>query len=152
MVERSEILNDGRPGGAGLDGAGPRVIGRVRLQTLVVIRWLAVAGQSLALVVVRFALEFDLPFALAMVPVGASALLNLVLALRFSAATRLSDRLAALYLAYDLVQLAVLLYLTGGLLNPFSLLFLAPVTISATILTTTRLKARANPLSLPVNR
>jgi two-component system sensor histidine kinase RegB len=54
--------------------------------------------------------------------------------LRYPVATRLSDREAALFLAYDIVQLAVLLSLTGGLTNPFALLFLVSVTISATIL------------------
>ena len=50
------------------------------------------------------------------------------------ARARLGDREAALYLAYDMLQLGMLLFLTGGLQNPFAILMLAPVTVSATIL------------------
>ena len=54
--------------------------------------------------------------------------------MRYVPTTRLSDLQAALYLAYDTLQLAILLYLTGGIENPFSMLMLVPVTVSATIL------------------
>ncbi|MBM3507827.1 MAG: ActS/PrrB/RegB family redox-sensitive histidine kinase [Alphaproteobacteria bacterium] len=108
--------------------------GQVRLQTLVVIRWMAVAGQLGALLFLSFGLEFDVPMALALAAVGASALLNVIVSLRYPASTRLKDAEAALFLTYDTLQLAVLLYLTGGITNPFVVLFLAPVTVSATVL------------------
>ena len=108
--------------------------GQLRLGTLTLIRWVAVLGQAGALLVVYFGLGFELPLGPAMTVVGASALLNFVLALRRPAGARLSDRAAALFLAYDIGQLAVLLYMTGGLENPFALLLLAPITVSATIL------------------
>ena len=60
--------------------------------------------------------------------VASSALLNLVLIVLRQWAARLGARDAALYLGYDILQLAVLLYLTGGLQNPFAILILAPVT------------------------
>jgi len=108
--------------------------GRVRLSTLVGIRWIAVAGQLITLLIVYFGLGFPLPILTAGLAVAASALLNLVLLARYSAAGQLSDRDAALQLGFDLLQLAFLLYLTGGLTNPFSILIVVPVTISATVL------------------
>jgi two-component system, sensor histidine kinase RegB len=108
--------------------------GRLRLQTLVLIRWIALAGQALAIVVVKFGLGFDMAFVPALLVVAVSVGLNTILTVRYAPTTRLSDLQAALYLAYDTLQLAILLYLTGGIENPFSLLMLVPVTVSATVL------------------
>ena len=91
-------------------------------------------GQALALLFVHYGLNFPLPIGIALVVVGVSAALNLVVFLVYPASYRLTDRGAAVYLGFDLLQLAALLFLTGGLTNPFSLLILVPVTISATIL------------------
>src|SRR4029077_6381620 len=91
-------------------------------------------GQALALLVVHYVLEFPLPLAPAFGVVACSAALNLFFALHHRAATRLGERQAAYFLGYDLLQLGLLLYLTGGLQNPFSILILAPVTVAATIL------------------
>ena len=110
------------------------VRGRVRLGTLNNLRWLAVVGQAVALFVVRLALNFDFPVLLAASPIVASAVMNIVLAIAYPAAKRLSAREATAFLAYDIVQLAVLLFFTGGIENPFALLFLAPVVISAATL------------------
>ena len=107
--------------------------GRVRLRTLVAIRWFAVAGQAAALLVVKYGLSFPLPLLPASLCVCASALFNLWVQ-RGRGRVWLGDRDAALTLAYDLAQLGALLYLTGGLSNPFSALILAPVTVSATLL------------------
>ncbi len=108
--------------------------GRLRLQTLVLLRWLAVGGQAGAVLFTATVLGFELPLGLCLGAIAASAWLNIILALRYPAPRRLGEGEAAAYLAYDIVQLAVLLYLTGGLENPFALLFLVPVTISATTL------------------
>lgn len=107
---------------------------RLRLQTLVRLRWLAVAGQTLTVMVVYLGLEFPLPLAPCLAAIAVSAWLNIYLAIRFRANLRLRNRYATLLLAYDIVQLAVLLYLTGGLQNPFSFLFLVPATVSASTL------------------
>lgn len=108
--------------------------GGVRLRVLVLIRWAAVAGQLFTVSVVHWGLGFTLP----LLPVGGaialSALLNLAVSLGRPASARIDDREATIFLAFDIVQLVVLLYLTGGLTNPFSLLLLAPVAIGATIL------------------
>ena len=107
--------------------------GRVRLRTLVAIRWIAIAGQAAALLVVHFGLLFPVPLAPAFFCVFASAGFN-VWVQRGRGRMWLGDGDAALTLAYDLVQLGGLLYLTGGLHNPFSVFILAPATISATLL------------------
>ncbi len=124
---------------AGTSGPVPRWAGptprrgRVRLRTLIAIRWAAVAGQAAALLVVHYGLLFPLPLVPALLCVLASAVFNLWVQ-RGRGRTWLGDRDAALTLAYDLVQLGGLIYLTGGLQNPFSVLILAPVTVSATVL------------------
>ena len=106
----------------------------LRLDTLVRLRWLAVAGQLIVLVAVYWGLGFDLPIVLALGIVALTAAINVALGIRFAATRRLDDREAAILLAYDIVQLAVLLFLSGGITNPFCVLFLAPVLISAAAL------------------
>ncbi|MGE3831030.1 MAG: ActS/PrrB/RegB family redox-sensitive histidine kinase [Parvibaculaceae bacterium] len=105
----------------------------LRLKTLVRLRWLAVAGQTLAVVGIHWGLGFNLPLGWCLAAIALSAWLNIFLTLRWRS-NFLSDRNAALLLGYDMLQLALLLYLTGGLQNPFAFLFLVPVTVSATSL------------------
>ena len=109
-------------------------LGLLRLRTLVRLRWLAVIGQSVAVLAVQFILGFNLPLAPCLAIIALSAWLNIFLTLRWRGGQRLTARAAGLLLGYDVVQLAILLYLTGGLENPFAFLFLVPVTISATSL------------------
>ncbi len=111
-----------------------REVGRVRLKTLIRIRWVALTGQTAAILFVRYGLGYDMPVLLSLAAVAASALVNVILSIQHPASTRLSDGEAVLYLAFDTLQLAVLLFLTGGIQNPFSILLLVPVTISSTIL------------------
>src|SRR6185295_1793474 len=111
-------------------GAG----GRVRLCTLSNLRWLAVAGQSAALFLVYFALGYPLPILYCAIAIAISAALNVVLAIRYAPAHRLTNREATFYLAFDVLQLAALLYLTGGIANPFALMFVGPVVIAAATL------------------
>ncbi len=112
----------------------PTARGRVRLGTLNNLRWMAVIGQSTALILVYFGLGYALPLTLCATAIGASAILNLALSVAYPATRRLHAREATAFLAYDILQLAALLYLTGGVTNPFSLLFVAPVVISAATL------------------
>ena len=107
---------------------------RVRLDTILRLRWLAALGQLAAIFVVAQGLEFDLPILPCLAIVSLSALLNLALQIAFNPMQRLEPRHAASLLALNIIELAGLLYLTGGLENPFSFLFLAPVLISATAL------------------
>src|SRR3712207_2870190 len=106
----------------------------LRLDTLVRLRWLAIIGQAAAVSIVHFGLGFPLRFGLCFVLIAASAWVNLALRIQYPASHRLSDNATTFLLAFDILQLAGLLYLTGGLQNPFSMLFLAPVLISATAL------------------
>jgi two-component system sensor histidine kinase RegB len=118
----------------GLDFASYPPRKNVRLDTLVRLRWLAVIGQVTAVLVVEFALDFEFPFLACLGVIALSAALNVALRLRFPAAQRLEPDRAAWLLAFDVAELAVLLYLTGGLQNPFAFLLLSPVLISATAL------------------
>jgi two-component system, sensor histidine kinase RegB len=107
---------------------------RLKLDTLIRLRWLAVTGQCGAVAFVYFQLGFKLPFGACLSVILASAAVNLWFRIRRPASHRLGDDAATFLLAFDLLQLAALLYLTGGLQNPFSILFLAPIMISATAL------------------
>ena len=120
------------PARARSPAAGPA--GGCKLSTLIRLRWLAVGGQTAAILVVGLWFEFPLPIGACFALISLSAWLNLGLRLVFPAAYRLDPNWAALLLAYDLLQLAGLLYLTGGLENPFAILLLGPVMVSATTL------------------
>ena len=104
---------------------------RLRLVTIVRLRWLAILGQLVAITVVGFGLQFPLPLGACLSFIALSAWLNVYLVVRFPARHRLSIGNATLMLGYDLAQLAALLYLTGGIENPFAMLMVAPVTVSA---------------------
>ena len=106
----------------------------VRLDTLVRLRWLAIIGQSTAVLVVYYGLDFELPIWACLGVILTSAWLNVALRLKFYPMQRLEPDRAAWLLAFDIAELAVLLFLTGGLENPFAFLFLAPVLLSATAL------------------
>jgi two-component system, sensor histidine kinase RegB len=106
----------------------------VRLDTLLRLRWLAIIGQTTAVLVVHYAVEFPLPIWACLAVIALSAWLNIALRLRFSMTQRLEPERAAWLLAFDIAELAFLLFLTGGLENPFAFLFLAPVLLSATAL------------------
>ncbi len=107
----------------------------VRLRTLILLRWLAIAGQTATVAVSSLWLDLVLPVDLCAFAIAASVGFNIVLTLIHPETKRLSERDTALTLMFDLAQLGVLLFLCGGLTNPFSVLVLAPVTISATALT-----------------
>jgi two-component system, sensor histidine kinase RegB len=106
----------------------------VRLDTILRLRWLAALGQLAAIFIVAQGLEFDVPVVPCIAIIALSALLNLALQIAFNPMQRLEPIYAAALLALNIVELAGLLFLTGGLQNPFSFLFLAPVLISATAL------------------
>lgn len=106
----------------------------VRLRTLIFLRWMAITGQLGALTVAERFYHMQLPLGLCYLAVGASIIANLVSIFVFPENKRLSESEALLTLFFDLSQLSFLLYLTGGLTNPFALLILAPVIISASAL------------------
>ncbi|MER9047531.1 MULTISPECIES: ActS/PrrB/RegB family redox-sensitive histidine kinase [unclassified Mesorhizobium] len=107
---------------------------RLRLNTLIRLRWLAIVGQSLTVLVVAYGLKFPLPVSMCFALIACSAWMNLLLTFRYPAAHRLTPLSAFAILTFDSLQLAGLLYMTGGLTNPFSLLMTVPVVVSATSL------------------
>lgn len=108
----------------------------VRLDTILRLRWLTALGQLAAIFIVVQGLNFDVPVIPCVAIVGLAAALNLALQIAFNPMQRLEPVYAAALLALNIAELAGLLYFTGGLQNPFSFLFLAPVLISATALPT----------------
>jgi two-component system, sensor histidine kinase RegB len=115
----------------------PRIHDRprnVRLDTLIRLRWLAVFGQLAAVLGVHFGLEFVVPIWACLAVIAVAALLNVALRVGFRQTQWLEPDRAAWLLGFDTAELAALLYLTGGLENPFSFLLLGPVLISATAL------------------
>jgi len=104
--------------------------GQLRRSTLTSLRWMAIAGQLLALAVISF-MQLDLHIAACLGVIAASAAVNLVIIKTLPLDRRISNTEAGAQLFFDVVQLSFLLYLTGGMQNPFALLLLAPVVVAA---------------------
>ncbi len=104
----------------------------LRLDTLVRLRWLAVVGQTAAVLIVNLGFGFPLPLAACLALIALSAFLNIVVRLRYPASHRLASGAALALFGYDVLQLGGLLFLTGGLDNPFCILLLVPLIVSAT--------------------
>jgi two-component system, sensor histidine kinase RegB len=116
------------------DEQTPQTLRHVRLDTLVRLRWLAVLGQTAAVLVVNDGFDLEVPFWACLGVIAAYAAVNVALRVRFRWNQRIEPRQAAWLLALDVIELAVLLFLTGGLQNPFSFLMAGPVLISAAAL------------------
>ena len=104
--------------------------GRLRARTLIDLRWLALAGQAVALLLVAKILGYSAPYFACALVVAVGAGLNLFLMLSPVSRRTTRDWEAAAQLGFDVLQLAALLYLTGGIANPFALLIIAPVTLA----------------------
>ena len=116
--------------------AAARVNGEALIdpKALVLIRWIALFGQSAALFTVFFFFNFEPPFLSAFGIILVGVALNIWQAWRTRHVTQTSALELLLALSFDVIQLAGLLYLTGGLTNPFSILLLAPIAVSAALL------------------
>ncbi len=115
--------------------AAPRdVVRALRRKTLAMLRWFAIGGQTISVLVAFFALDIELPVLACLVAIAAAVAYNVIVHLTDDGATRLTEQNARQSLLFDLAQLIVMLYLTGGLANPFAVFLLAPVTIAASIL------------------
>ena len=119
---------------SGSSGLSVIQAGRLHLRTLILLRWVAAAGQTATVMVVDFGLGFNLPLVPCLGAIIALVVSNLILARRGQGRQRISDHEAVFLLGFDVVQLSALLYLTGGLANPFVTLIIAPAMVSATIL------------------
>ncbi len=106
----------------------------VKLRTLLRVRWVAIFGQSAAMIVAVhfYGLQFETGYAI--MAIGMAVIANLYFSSVYPETKRLSESEAFFMLIIDIFQLAFLLYMTGGLSNPFAVLILAPVTIAATVL------------------
>ena len=102
-------------------------------KTLVNLRWIAIIGQIIAINFVYFFLKLDLPIVETHIIISIGFITNIVLQFKIKT-NQLRDLNSALFLIYDLLQLSVLLYLTGGIFNPFSLLIIIPTIVSSTFL------------------
>jgi two-component system sensor histidine kinase RegB len=107
---------------------------RLRMQTIIRLRWFGVGGQLITVAFVYWGLGFDFPIGWCLALVSLSAWVNVFLRIRYPARHRLGRSFATALLAWDILELAALLYLTGGLQNPFAFLLVAPVTVSAATL------------------
>lgn len=103
----------------------------IPIQLLITLRWIAVAGQLITILTVYYALGFDLPFQKLGIVILLSLFLNVLFTTTRPRGNLIPERQAAGYLLYDLGQLTTVLFLTGGLNNPFGVLLLAPVVIAA---------------------
>lgn len=101
------------------------------LKTLSALRWFAVIGQAVTVLVVHYWLEFEVPLVPCLTVIALSAWINVAMRMHFRSAQRLPASTVAWLLAYDIAQLTVLMVLTGGLENPFAFFILAPVSIAA---------------------
>ncbi|MEM7005976.1 MAG: ActS/PrrB/RegB family redox-sensitive histidine kinase [Pseudomonadota bacterium] len=114
----------------GLKSVGS-ALGRTRLRTFISLRWIAVAGQTAAVLSVHFILGFELPLAICLAIIAASAWLNVFLEFALQTRRLASETEAGAQLAFDVIQLSLLVAATGGLANPFDLFLIAPVMIAA---------------------
>ncbi len=101
--------------------------------TLTILRYIAIIGQFIAINIVFFYLNLEFPIKASLIVVFIGLLTNLYLQFKVKA-NQLKDTYASLFLLYDLFQLAILLYLTGGIFNPFSILLIIPAIVSSTFL------------------
>ena len=103
-------------------------------RTLVILRWIAIIGQYLTISIVYFILKFELPFYYCSIIIFIGILTNFYLQFKFNK-NQLNNFTSTFFLFYDLIQLSILLYLTGGVTNPFTILLIIPAIVSSTFLT-----------------
>jgi len=106
----------------------------IRLRTLILLRWWAITGQIAALVIAQRLYNLSLDIGLCYLVIGVSIITNLVASFVYPENKRLTERETLIFVLYDVLQLGLMLYLTGGLNNPFSMLIVGPVIVSASAL------------------
>ena len=110
----------------------------LKLRTLIFFNWIAIIGQSLAVFVAYSIIEVGFYIFITIFLILLLLLLNVFLSLRYPITKTLNFNEITFYLLFDLFQLISLLYLTGGLTNPFCILILVPIVVSSTYLDLTR--------------
>ena len=106
----------------------------ILLSNLIKIRWIAIIGQILAILIVYFLLNINILVFECLLITLFSVVINLYTYLLQKKDNKISDKQAFIFLLYDTSQLGFLLYLSGGIFNPFCILIIAPVIISASYL------------------
>ena len=106
----------------------------IRAKTLINLRWIAVLGQIITCLVVEYFFGFQLPWLEILLTILALIISNLALYPRYSTNNRLSETATTVVIAADILQLALLIFFTGGLSNPFVVLFITPIAITVTSL------------------
>lgn len=101
------------------------------MRTLLTVRSLGIVGQLVAIVIVFFGMQYQMPIGQCVMVMAVALGLNAALFFRHRDTRILTEREAAAQLAFDILQLTAMLALTGGIENPFALLYLAPIVISA---------------------
>jgi two-component system sensor histidine kinase RegB len=114
-------------------GEPSREVGRVSLRTLVFVRWIVIIGQLVTVMTVAFGFRFPMQLTAVLTVIALAVVINLV-GMIMRRGRALSDRTVAIYLAFDILQLSALLFLTGGLTNPFAVLVLGPIAVAAAVL------------------
>lgn len=111
----------------------PRRSRGLSLRTLVILRWMAIAGQSFTISIATGWFHFELPLlaCLGVIAISVAMNLNATSRLKRTDGSLPDGRMTAGHLGFDILQLSALLALTGGLQNPFCLLLVAPVTVAA---------------------
>ncbi len=102
-------------------------------KTLVILRWIALVGQYLTISIVYFFFKFELPIFYCSLVISVGVLTNFYLQFKFKK-NQLNNFASTFFLFYDLIQLSLLLYLTGGITNPFAILLIVPAIVSSTFL------------------
>lgn len=108
--------------------------GWIRLRTLILLRWIAIIGQIMAIFVARRVFDLQIELGWCLLAIGAAVITNLVATYVYPESKRLTDQQSVALLLFDTCQLGILIFLTGGLNNPFALLIMAPIAVSATVL------------------
>ena len=106
---------------------------RLEKKTVVILRWIALIGQLLTIYFVHFFVGFDLPLIFCSLTIFCGGLTNIFIQFNFRK-NQLSNIESTILLFYDVIQLAVLIYLTGGVTNPFIIFLIVPALISSTLL------------------
>ena len=105
-------------------------------KTVVILRWIALIGQLITIYIVHFFLELNLPIILCSITIFCGGLTNIFIQFTFKK-NQLSNIESTILLFYDVIQLAVLIYLTGGVTNPFVIFLVVPAIVSSTLLNLT---------------
>ncbi len=127
------LVDSASPSSGPLGGDLHRQVGRVSLRTLVFVRWIVIVGQLVTVAIVAVGFGFKMRVSSLLAIIALAVIVNLVGTI-MRRGRALSDRAAAGYLAFDILQLSALLFLTGGLTNPFAVLVLGPIAVAAAVL------------------